>query len=280
MLKRSYVNRAGYGAGARRLRRILAAIVQGGVLILSPSIATAQDPLTTRQMEALSPRVANQTVQRDLLSLLEPVNEIRSGMFRRLHGVTLMTRPFGTEFEGVCRQDIATLWYAPADSKGNNKDTPIRPFSIEAYPAFHISELPKNKLPYRDAVEFMQQTECDRVARRENVNWFSAKNAFEAVQGAYTMKMAIDQIKGGTLKARPCPSVFPGNFSCEKVITDVGELNKIDSIQACVAPPGSICYSIDLAGSTKLTIIAEGSTDAPAPAKINSIEVEQYMVVT
>jgi len=55
---------------------------------------------------------------------------------------------------------------------------------------------------------------------------------------------------------------------------------KINDIEHCAANPGMICYRIDLASSTALTVTALVVGDALIPGKVISIAIEEYIVVT
>jgi hypothetical protein len=267
------------GIAVRRQRplaalRVILAIVIGAF----PLAATAKDRLSTREMEALSARAANATIRDDLLSVLQPVGRIRSGMLIRLRGVGLTTRAFGTDFDGLCRRDAVSLLYAPSDLGPKPADQPLEPYSIEAQPLFHISRLPTAEKG--DGRTSVWTAECDRLSHDEGAAWFSAKTALVAAQGANWLRMAIDQVKAGTLKARPCQSLIKAGLSCEQAIIDNSDMATIDAIETCTAEPGFACFAIDLGSTTKLTIIGQGDPDALVPTMIQSIAIEQYVIVT
>ena len=248
-------------------------------LLLVPAVAPAEDPpLSTRQREALSPRKANQTVQQDLLSLLKPVTRIRSGMFVMLNGVGLDTHPFGTEYKGVCRMDSVTLWYAPTDKAAEPRDTPVQPYSIDAAPFFHIVKLPKADATDRQGGDLVWQTACNGLG--DNTSWFGARDAFHAVQGALVFEQAVRDIRSGTLKPMPCHDIYPATATCTEAILAVGDVQHIGHVETCAAAPGTLCYVIDAAGDTTLTITAKGDPDSVLPQGALSIAVEQYIVVT
>lgn len=249
-------------------------------LLLAPAIAPAEDPpLSTRQREALSPRKANRTVQQDLLSVLKPVTRIRSGMFVMLHGVGLDTRPFGTEYKGVCRMDSVTLWYAPTDKAAEPGDTPVQPYSIEAEPFFHIVKLPSADSTERRGGELVWQTACNGLDG-DDISWFGARDAFHAVQGALVLEQAVRDVRSGTLKPAPCHDIYPATATCSEAILSAGDVRQIGRIETCAAAPGTLCYVIDTAGNTTLTITAKGDPDSVVPQGALSIAVEQYITVT
>jgi hypothetical protein len=260
-----------------RIRRASILVALG--LSLLPRAADADGPLTTKQMEALPPQSANQKVRRDLLSVLMPVRRISSGMLRRLHGVWLQTRPFGTAFEGVCRLDDVTLWYAPTTNEMRPEDTPVQPYSIEAQPLFHIIRLPKAKTSNGRDDQLVWQSACERLDRDDTV-WFAAKDAFHAVQGAFVLEKALEDVKGGELKVAPCPNIRDAKLTCEEAILAVGDLSKVNTIETCTAADKILCYAFDIDTSTKLTITARRDHDSLMPEDILSIDIERYIVVS
>lgn len=246
------------------------------VALFSSSWAYAQT--TTRELRALSPRGATRAVQRDLLSVLEPIEQIRSGMFVQVRGVGLATRPFGTEFDGVCQRDVMTLWYAPTDTADHAEDAPLRPYSLTAAPTFHITGLPSRRrtTPRGDQV---WQTRCTTLGK-DATHWFHASDAQTAVRGATVLEAAVQAIKTGTLKARPCPDIIDRKAGCEAAILAVGRVGEIDSIEPCPAVAPVQCYVIDLASQSKLTIESLFDDDALEPSAVTAITVEEYIIVT
>lgn len=256
-------------------------LASGAVAVLALSPALAQDAATAREREALPARAANRTVQGDLLSVLKPVQKIDSGMFRQLRGVGLTTKAFGTEYEGVCRRDAVTLWYAATKTARKPEDAPLLPYSVEAQAWFHIVRLPQEALPGVRRGDGVWQPKCASVGTSEDATWFAAKDAQTAVQGAFMLKTAVDAVRSGKLKADPCPNIFDAKKStCEAAILADGDISKIDNVEACSSDAGKLCYIVDLASSTKLTIRAQASEATLIPAAITSISVEQYIIVT
>ncbi|MFD1611774.1 hypothetical protein ACFSCW_08175 [Sphingomonas tabacisoli] len=249
------------------------------MLALSPALA--QEAATTREREALPPRAANRSVQRDLLSVLEPIKRIDSGMFRQLRGVGLTTKPFGTEFDGLCRRDAVTLWYAATETTAKPEDAPLRPYSVEAQAWFHIVRLPRQALQDARTGEGVWQAECASVGNSEETDWFAAKDAQTAVQGALMLKEAVEAVRSGKLKAEPCLNIIDAKKStCEAAILADADISKIDSVEACSADAKMLCYVVDLGSSTKLTIKGRASEGSLVPSAITSIAIEQYIIVT
>lgn len=210
-----------------------------------------------------------------------------------LRGVDLVTRPFGTKFEGVCRRDAVALRYTRAETGEMPADRPVRPYSIEAHPIFHIIRLPKvEKDPSRPSRPPVDQPACANVPKPwtaresadkddERASWFTAQDAFHAVQAGFLTDMAITAVNAGTLKPEPCAdNAFPEKQSCKDQILAAGTLADIDSVESCPADAGAICYKIAFAGGTELTIMARGNDENPVPGSILSIAVQIFVTVT
>lgn len=267
--------------GESAVRSAWARMLGGGVIaVVALSPAAAQEAMTTRQREALSPREANRTVQHDLLSVLKPITKIDSGMLRQLRGVGLTTKAFGTEFDGVCRRDAVTLWYAATQAAAKPEDAPLHPYSLEAQAWFHVIRLPRKASTRTGTDEGIWRSQCASLGTNEETEWFAAKNARIAVQGALMMEAAVEAVRSGTLRPEPCPNISDAKLTCEEAILAGGSITKIDSVEACSSEAGSLCYVVDLASSTKLTIKGRAPESALVPSAITSIAVEHYIIVT
>jgi hypothetical protein len=256
-------------------------LMGGAVALLGLSQARAQDATTTRELEALNSRAANRIVQRDLLSVLEPVKRTDPGMFRQLRGVGLTTKPFGTEFDGLCRRDAVTLWYAATETAATPEDAPLRPYSLESQAWFHIIYLPREASSDARKGDGIWQGKCASTGTKEEAAWFAANNARAAIQGALMLSAAVKAVRSGKLKAEPCPNIFdPTKSTCEAAILTDGDISKIDSVEDCSNDSKGLCYVVDLASSTKLTIKGRAPETSLVPSAITSIAVEQYIFVT
>jgi len=256
-------------------------LVGAATVVLALSPALAQEAATTHDLKALAPKDANRTVQRDLLSVLEPVKKIDSGMLRQLRGVGFTTKAFGTEFDGLCRRDTLTLRYAATETAGKPEDAPLRPYGVEAQAWFHVVRLPREASSDARWGEGIWQAKCASVRTSEETDWFAAKDSRTAVQGALMLEAAVEAVRSGRLKAEPCPGIFdPKKSTCEAAILAEGGISKIDSVETCSSDARNLCYVVDLASSTKLTIRGQAPEGSLVPSTITSIAVEQYIIVT
>jgi hypothetical protein len=257
-----------------------AAVLLASVIGLTPAIGRAQNELSTLEMAALAPRVADRTVRHDLLSVLHPIQEISSGMLRRLRGVDLATVPAGTAFKGLCRQDVLSLLYAPTDLSPKREEQPLRPYGLEARTYFHAVRTPTGPADHADELAGVWTQDCERLDRDENTVWFSAHGPFQAAQAVNLLSAAVASIKSGKLTAISCSRRMKGTETCQALIEKEGVLDRINSIEACAVEGGQICYVIDLAHGTELKIVARGEHDALAPAEVQSLSQTDIIIVT
>jgi hypothetical protein len=257
----------------------VALAVVGSICVWS-SVAAAQEAKSTREREALRPNDANRTVQADLLSVFEPVKKIERGMFIQLHGVGLTTKAFGTEYNGLCRRDDVTLWYAPTRRHGALEDAPVQPYSVEARAWFHFLSLPRKEPRTNDDATAVWSDPCERAGRDEKANWFAAHDAQAAIQGTLVLEAALEAVRTGALKAAPCPTVFDKNSSCEDAILAGGDIHQLDNIEACFSKAGTVCFKAGFGNSTELTVTARSIGEALAPGEVMSIAIRDFVVVT
>lgn len=263
-----------------RLRAVTTAVV-GSIFALS-TVAVAQEARSTRQREALRPRDANRVVQADLLSIFEPVKKIERGMFTQLRGVGLTTKAFGTAFDGLCRRDDVTLWYAPTRDDLSPVSAPVQPYSVEAQAEFHFTKLPQKEPHLNDDPTSVWRDECERAGRSENANWFTARDVETAILGTLALKAALEAVRSGALKAAPCPTLFDQKSTCEEAILTNGDPAKLSSIESCSPEPGAVCFEVQLDFSTELTIKARDpkSGSGLTPSDVTSIAIQQFVIVT
>ncbi|MEO6214613.1 MAG: hypothetical protein ABIO86_01165 [Sphingomonas sp.] len=273
-----------------------ALLCMGGALLALVASPLQASRSSTRAITKMSPGEANQQARDDLLSILEPTGKIGSGMWLELHDVALNTRSFGTDFEGVCRRDTLTVRYTGAAPGPPSRDKPIRPYSIEAHPTFHIVHLPEigTAMGQPDPSHIAQPACVDvdkawlKQARAEGreldewnrATWVEAKDAFQAVQAGFMLEMALAAARAHTLKPEPCDILLPEQRSCEQVLGALGGVSDMASVTPCLAQTGLICYEIGFRNATELTIVARGKADDLVPAAIQSIGLVENITVT
>jgi hypothetical protein len=198
-----------------------------------------------------------------------------------LRGVGLTTQAHGTRFQGLCEREAVTLWYAPAEGAAdgaNAKDVPVRPYSVQSAPTFLFLSPPGPDGFVQADAPMVWSADC-RAADKRGADWFPADDEFSAVQGALALQLAVQEIRAGRLKPEPC-TLSDRTQTCAQAILAVGEVSRIERIETCTAKEGAFCYIIELPGLTRLTIIGRGDRRPAAPSSIQSIAVEEYIVVT
>lgn len=240
----------------------------------------AAQPLSTRERELLSPRAANKVVQQDMLSVLRPLNQIRSGMLRRLRGLGLTTKAYETEYAGLCRRDVVTLFYAPTAKSERYEDTPIAPYGIEASPYFHIVTMPREEERADELTLSERQRRCSAADEAEQSNWYAAPNAHVAVAGARVLESMVSAVRSGALKAEPCSQFDTRVTTCEAIILTNAKTEAIDEISSCHGEGPIACYVVIVGNDTELTIKAEMNGDGLTPKRVISVAMEQFIVVT
>lgn len=238
---------------------------------------------------------ANRQLRHDLLSILEPSGKLNPNAFIPSRGVPLATRPYGTQFEGVCRRDIITIRYVQVPAGASSADVPIRPYGVDARQTFHIFRLPgitedmgypKYSLAEQPVCMNSEKTwrEGQGADQDEDkpMSWFEAQDAFHPVQAGFLLDMALKAIKAGTLKVAPCPDVVKySEKTCEALIDETGGLARMDSVETCPAEAGLLCYRIMFVkAGAELTITAKGDDESPVPSRILSVAVDNYIITT
>ena len=226
-------------------------VLPGLVACLSLSApANARDePLSTRQMQAMSSAQVDRTVRQDLLSILEPVKRLGRGNRISLNDVYFRTRPVGSPFMGVCQRDFVMLHYARIGDSTPSRHSPVAPYGIETAPQFHIVTIPGDADPDVGEEKHVWQAACQRLSDKSS--WIDAEDAFDAAQGAAVFRQAVADVRSGNLKPEPCPYIYPGTKTCEETILAVGSLEDIGAIETCPAEQGTLCYVFDLAPRPK-----------------------------
>ena len=243
---------------------------------------TSQSAMTTREWEALPPNAANKKVHQDLLSVLAPIGPITPGYRKQLHSVSLMTRAFGTDIDGVCRRDIIILSYAPTIKRQTGEDAPVRPYGVGVYSLYAVTK--RFLKEHEDDLPVIWQSDCASAGEGPNGNWISAMDARTAGRGFSFLEAATKAIRAGSLKPEPCSALFQdGKMTCEQAILANASPSKISGVIGCGSLRDILCYVINVragSGISQLTIKARVAEDAINPTAITSIAIEQHMVVS
>jgi hypothetical protein len=240
---------------------------------LAASASAAREPLSTREMQALSASDANRAVRQDLLSILQPHGRIRIyGV--PLSDVSLETRPFQTEYPGLCEEDALDLKYAPRTPQNPSADQPIRPYGFDVTAYYKAGSTPVS--PIKDGPVVRWSAACDRLGK-DHLGWFRAPTAFDAARGVNVLHAALARLKAGSLKFPSCSDINTQNATCEAAILARVDETDIWSIDSCDGGKPA-CYVIDFL-SEKLTITYSAAPDSIDPNTIETIAVEGPSVI-
>ena len=132
--------------------RAFAVVLLAGVLIG----AAADRVLTSTELRSLSPREANRQYQRDLLSILQPMNHYPAGMRRLMGDVWAHTRAVATDYEAFNASVFEGL------------GVPVT--SMVPPAGLHLAALSRRFVTARAIREWTPCT-LDGVAWRVNVAW-------------------------------------------------------------------------------------------------------------
>ncbi len=243
-------------------------VLIAGLLVFANN-AAAEQPLTTNKMWALAPGQADRRAESDLLSVLTPAHGFKKGMLRMVRGTTFTTAAHGSEYESLCRRDDLTLLYAWTTDKGGIEDRPMKPYGVETTASFADIGLADQPIEKHD----VWSPACKALDQRHDVSWFTARDDRQAMEAVLLYRQARTEVRTGTLKPEPCPSVLKA--ACDNAILDMKQLTEVKD---CAAPEGLVCYEL-WSFNTALTIVFKHGKDL-APGDIQSISVAQYVVVT
>jgi hypothetical protein len=259
----------------------LTAVVAFAVLSVTMTTGSqAQEARTSRELRTLTPAQADKVARTDLLSVLKPVEGYPKGMLRRVRAVAFHTGPVGTPYAGLCRQDRLYVNYAPVEDASRPENQPLRPHSVEAQASFHFLRAPKADADKTATDLSVWDQDCAGLDGRDDVRWFTARDDREAMQGTRLLLDALAAIRAGTLKSQPCDLDTKTYPTCEQAILMQAKLDTIDSVERCDADWSVICYRIMVAGDLRLTLKAAFKGDDTEHGAIESIAVEQIIIVT
>ena len=247
------------------------------VMVWSISTCAAAGAMTSRSLEALSAKAANDRAKRDLLSILRPTSTFNHGNRTRVTGIAMRTVPHGTPLKGMCSLDELRLDYTSTTASGEPMDQPLRPIGVEARPLFHVTKGPVVELRGA-AIDEVWNRGCPALRSDGSVAWFPAADFREAAKAANALVAATDAIRSGRLRAKDCDDM--GSQACEAAILAGGQVDKIENIgRDCSASAGQECFFLFM-GGLRLTIVATFDEDSIAPNAVVYVSADRYVTVT
>jgi hypothetical protein len=264
-----------------RIQRIFFKLTLAALLGLAPTLAAAQEPLTSDQRRALGDAEADRLIRKELLSILRPLPDgFGGGNRRRIGDQTLFTRSYGTAYANLCRTDLLTVHYAPTDGRERYEDSPIAPYGVSVDTWYHLSGPPRRKAePFTD--QEVWDEACERLTPETYVEWFDAPSEEAAALAGNLLQATLERVRAGTLKPEDCEGLHDDKKSCAELLLEAAaEPHRISRVLICDAPAGRSCYRIEIGWNTALTVVFTRGPDAIVPDRIESLKVEQFLVVT
>ena len=246
------------------------------MMAMAPAPVQAQEDMTSRQLEALSPQAATRQAHKDLLSILNPVRKYQRGMFVGVHAISTTTRAHGTEFEGLCSRDGVTVWYAPTEAGRQTRNSKVRPYKVTATPWFAFVAMPLRAPVLSHSV---WQDRCSALGADDRTEWFAARDAETAVRGALLFQAALDAVRAGTI-APKCDAGQLDAKGCAAWILEGRIATKPGGVTQCAHDQATECLVLGANSDFELTITAQRDGDNLAPGKILSVSAVQYIIVT
>ena len=263
--------------------RAFAVVLLAGVLIG----AAADRVLTSTELRSLSPREANRQYQRDLLSILQPMNHYPTGMRRLMGDVWTHTRAVATDYETLCQRDMLLLYYEPDQRDGAYEEWTVKPAGISAERAYRFVAPPKPA--HLEAIErdgYFRSAfdpKCRKADKPEGANewygWFEAASPEQAMDGGFALLAVQEWAKRPASQFGECiEDADPAR--CKVRVESALDLNMIGAVTACTPDkPGTICLELGKYGD--LFTIRARQTGKPMTAQdVISVDPEVMIIVT
>ncbi|MCC6926404.1 hypothetical protein [Novosphingobium sp.] len=157
--------------------------------------AAADRAVSMKQLVELSPSQANRQYQRDLLSILQPMQRYPEGTRAFLGGVHTFTKAIATDYEALCQHDMIMLQYRPNDPNKVTSDSAFRPVGISSVRAYRFVAVPR----LEDAIAVDQGRQhrrptdqhcrpVDQPYRPGDLSeWFQANSPADAMYAGFAM---------------------------------------------------------------------------------------------
>lgn len=249
--------------------------------------AAADRVLTSTELRSLSPREANRQYQRDLLSILQPMNHYPTGMRRLMGDVWTHTRAVATDYEPLCQRDMLLLYYEPDQRDGAYEEWTVKPAGISAERAYRFVAPPKPA--HLEAIErdgyFRNafDSKCRNADKSEGDNewagWFEAASTEQAMDSGFAM-LALQEWSKRPASEFPSCKAEPDPAHCKALVQSALDLEMIGAVETCgAAKPDTIC--LRLGKWSDLFTVHARKTGKPMTADdIISVDHEIVIVVT
>lgn len=253
--------------------------VLGVTVLAMPLPALAQStPHSSNEWWHMNEAATNREVRRDLLSIFEPVEPARKGMFIRQRAHWLVTKAYTTALRGVCQRDTLALNYAAVEP--GRAEARLAPYGIETSHQFRITEMPvETDVPTAEG----EEEGCAQISRHDP-KWFSAASYEVAGDGYRAVRAVLSRIRAKTLGPAICaaaPDSRSGSaMDCAAQVGGALRDEIFSSVESCDAKVGSHCYAIWGNGDYKITVTLRDRQNGSLPEDVESVIAEEYIIVT
>lgn len=257
------------------------------VLVALALIAAA--PVLAQQTVTLDQVSKDDTALRDQLwSIFEPeAYRLRSQARSPGDSVTLWSRVYPTEYPGMCRQDLTTVRFAPAQDgvREPGRETPMRAYGINNTPSYRFYRAPRSGAPNFDDPwpGGVWDGPCSNLARdREFFDAPDEETAFEGYRAVLAARSAVTSRRVRVGRCRP-PS--DRERFCRGIFADTAP-PILQSIRRCDARPNTACFVAVMGAWIHIRIVVtrngEGDrddravrmSDARAAGRVLSVDVD------
>ncbi|MHA6769838.1 hypothetical protein [Sphingobium ummariense] len=254
------------------------------------SALQAADKLNSNERRALSPRAADRLAREELLSILRPSGRFPKGMMRQVRSMWFTTKSVGTSIPGLCARDTLILDYAPIIAPVNTEyydyeGEPVAPSGVETSRQYRFVKAPTSSLLNMSASlpsTSVWRGECRSLKDDEDDRgWFSAPDPETAVRGWLAFRVATAAVQAKPALAQPCETYRRAGqkLDCQATLAMLDDLGKLNGVALCPASAGKSCYKIDV-DNFWITVTSRESADGPTALDVESVKVEEYIVVT
>lgn len=219
-----------------------------------PALAAPTGTLTQEELRDMPPRERQKQVSKDLLGMFEAWDDADSG-FRRSPDATLMTRPVGTGYKGLCRRDWVTVFYeyeGPEDADA--RDQPIHPERVvsEAYYKFtSVPDAEMEKSIHRGR-DFTRSMDCARAGEERYLGWFSAPSEHAAMNAGLALEVLRAWVRDDRYTLRKCNGETPVEAAasnraifasrCSEAFREEMPDAQLHEVRLCEAEKGQGCF--------------------------------------
>ncbi|MEZ0243847.1 MAG: hypothetical protein ACAH11_10765 [Sphingomonas sp.] len=242
------------------------------LLAAVPAAAQQEDNRSPNVLTGRGPGGGGGDALADLQSVLDP----RTPPYVGTSSIAFFTRPYGTEYRGLCRRDMLILNYG-SEIGDNGPDQVTKPYQLRTIATFHLLRQTVKELELDYRRRDIGEGECPAF-RDPKANWFEAPSAYMAVFGYRAMRAAVARMRAGTLESVKCVSM-QDDEPCAKQIIRLADSDQYQTIGPCAKESDdNECVAIRIYSITVEIRVGRG-TDGTKAEDVESITAEDEGIV-